>query len=219
MKHLNLTDELYQYLLDVSLHEDQTLLALREKTSKHKLAIMQTAPEQAQFMQFLLKLIGAKRVLELGTYTGYATLAMAQALPEDGQVITCDINDEWTSIGKPYWEASGEAHKISLKLGKALDTIDKLLQEKAVFDFIFIDADKTNYIPYYEAALQLLSPQGMIAIDNTLWEGRVIDPSDTGGQTREIRKLNLLLKEDKRVHISLLPIGDGLTLVKPKTAI
>lgn len=218
MKQLQLTEQLYQYMLDVSLREHPVLQSLRNETSKMKLAAMQTAPEQAQFMQFLLRLIGARNVLELGTFTGYSALAMSLVLPEDGKLITCDINEEWTSVAYPYWEQAGQREKITLKLGPALESLDQLIAEgeKNSFDFIFIDADKTNYREYYERALQLVSPKGMIAIDNVFWGGKVIDETEMGGQTKEIRRLNALIKNDERVDASLLAIADGLFLVRPK---
>lgn len=218
MKHLSLTPALYDYMLDISLREDSILNALREETAKMRLAIMQVAPEQAQFMQFLIRLIGAKKVLELGTFTGYSALAMALALPDDGELITCDINTEWTAVAQPFWRQAKQDKKIKLRLAPALDSLHHLLEEgyKHQFDFIFIDADKTNYMNYYELALQLISPRGLIAIDNIFWGGKVIDTQVTGGQTREIRRLNAFLKEDERVDISLLAIADGLFLVKPR---
>lgn len=217
MKHLSLTPELYEYMLDKSLREHPALKGIREATSTMELANMQVSPEQAQFMQLLLRLINAKNVLELGTFTGYSALAMSLVLPDDGQLITCDINKEWTSKAPAYWKEAQQDHKIKLRLGPALETLQSLLQEGWVhqFDFIFIDADKTNYVNYYELALQLIKPQGLIAIDNIFWGGSVIDPDDNSGQTREIRKLNELIKNDHRVHISLLPIADGLLLVQP----
>lgn len=218
MKHLSLTPALYDYLLDVSLQEHPTLKALREDTAKMPLAVMQISPEQAQFMQFLIRLINAKNVLELGTFTGYSALAMALAMPNDGRVITCDINSEWTCKAPLFWQQAKQEMKIDLRLAPALKTLHQLLEEghEHSFDFIFIDADKTNYVNYYELALQLLSPSGIIAIDNVLWEGKVIDPQEIGGQTREIRKLNALIKQDSRVYTSMLPIADGLFLIQLK---
>lgn len=218
MKQLAITEDLYHYLLDASLREHPVLHALRTETAKLPLGGMQVAPEQAQFMQFLLKLINARKVLEVGTFTGYSALAMALVLPEDGELITCDINSQWTDRALPFWREAQQDKKISLRLAPALETLKGLLQQgmQQHFDFIFIDADKTNYVNYYELALQLIKPQGLIAIDNTLWDGKVIDMQQNDGQTREIRRLNALLKQDERVDISLLAIADGLFLVRPR---
>ncbi|RUR10494.1 class I SAM-dependent methyltransferase [Legionella septentrionalis] len=217
MKHINMTPELYEYLLQTSVQEHPVLKALREETAKLPLANMQIAPEQAQFMQFLLRIIGAKNVLELGTFTGYSSLAMALALPEDGHLLTCDINEEWTEKAYPFWREAHQDNKIELRLGQALDTLEKLVAtHKHAFDFIFIDADKTNYVNYYELSLQLVKPHGIIAIDNVLWSGKVVDKQENNGQTREIRRLNEILQHDKRVFTSLLPIADGLFLIQPK---
>ncbi len=213
------TPALYDYLIDVSLREHPVLRALRDETAKMPLGHMQIAPEVAQFMQMLIRLLRAKKVLEIGTFTGYSALSMALALPEDGTVITCDINSEWTKNVHFYWQQADQDKKIELKLAPALNTLDELLQEGAqqTFDFIFIDADKTNYIKYYQRALELISPHGLIAIDNVFWYGQVIDGSVTNAQTREIRKLNEYIKHDKRVNTSLLAIGDGLFLIQPIT--
>lgn len=218
MKHVPLTSALYDYMLDVSVREHPVLQALREETAKLSLAVMQVAPEQAQFMQMLIRLLRAKNILELGTFTGYSALAMSLALPNDGHLITCDISTEWTDKAHPFWQQAGQDKKIELRLGRALDTLDELLHTgfAHTFDFIFIDADKTNYLNYYEKALQLVSPHGLIAIDNVFWDGAVIDANDTGAQTREIRKLNAFIKQDERVDTSLLPIADGLFLVTLK---
>ena len=216
MKHINLKPELCDYIVDVSLREHPSLQRLRKETSSMALANMQVAPEQAQFMQLLLRTLQAKKVLELGTFTGYSALAMALALPDNGKLITCDRNPEWTSKALYFWREANQEHKIELRLGQALDTMHELLRDgaKESFDFIFIDGDKTNYVQYYELALQLITPQGLIAIDNVFWHGKVIDEQELGGQTREIRKLNALIKNDPRVHICLLPIGDGLFLLQ-----
>jgi predicted O-methyltransferase YrrM len=217
MKHLQLTPALYEYMLDISLREHPVLKAIREDTSTMELANMQVAPEQAQFMQFLIRLISAKNVLELGTFTGYSALAMSLALPDDGQLITCDISAEWTKKTHSFWLDAHQEKKIQLRLGPAVDTLYSLLNEgwKQKFDFIFIDADKTNYLNYYELALKLIKPSGLIVIDNVFWDGNVINTDDVSGQTREIKKLNELIKKDQRVYVSLLPIADGLFLVQP----
>jgi len=218
MKHLNLTSQLYDYMLDISLREHPVLRALRDDTASMALAAMQVAPEQAQFLQFLIKLINAQTVLELGTFTGYSALAMALALPENGELITCDISAEWTQKAHSFWKMAGQENKIQLRLAPALKSMNALLNEgyRQQVDFIFIDADKTNYIHYYELALQLIKPQGLIAIDNIFWDGKVIDELETGAQTREIRRLNDFIKQDERVDTSLLAIADGLFLIKPR---
>lgn len=217
MKHLTLTPELYRYMLDKSLREHPSLKGLRQETAQMELANMQVAPEQAQFMQFLLRVLRAKNVLELGTFTGYSALAMALALPDDGQLITLDVSEEWTSKAFPFWEEAKQDHKIQLRLGPALESMYALINDgwAKKFDFIFIDADKTNYLQYYELALQLINPRGIIAIDNIFWDGNVVNEEDTRAQTREIRKLNDFIQNDARVFVSLLPIADGLFLIQP----
>lgn len=216
MKQPNLTPALYDYMLEIASHESPVLKALREETAQLPLAIMQVPPEQAQFMQFLIRLITARKVLELGTFTGYSALAMAYALPDDGELITCDINPEWTAIAKRFWQEAKQDNKIQLRLAPALDSLTQLIKEGYRFDFIFIDADKTNYLNYYELSLQLISPRGLIAIDNVFYGGTVIDKEDQSAQVREIRRLNEFIKQDQRVDVSLLAIADGLFLVKPR---
>jgi len=214
----SLSEELYQYLLRVSLRDRDVLRRLREETATHERATMQIGPDQGQFMGLLLELIGAKNVLEVGTFTGYSALAMALALPEDGRLIACDISEEWTSIGRRYWEEAGVSHKIDLRLGPAGGTLEALLEEGrgGTFDFAFIDADKTGYDVYYERVLELLRPGGLVAVDNTLWEGKVADPTETDPDTEAIRAFNLKVRSDERVTLSLVPIGDGLTLARKR---
>lgn len=210
-----LSEALYDYLLGVSLREPDVLRELREATEQEEYSQMRSAPEQGQFMAMLLKLTGARRVLEVGTYTGYATLWMAQALPEDGQVITCDLSERWTFVARRYWERAGVSAKVRLELGPALETLDSLIVAGTEpFDFAFIDADKANYENYYERCLELLNPGGLIAVDNVLWGGSVVDPDNSAPETMAIRAFNRLLHADARVELSMLPVADGLTLVR-----
>ncbi|MBD2335540.1 class I SAM-dependent methyltransferase [Calothrix sp. FACHB-156] len=209
-----LEPNLYNYLLSVSLREPEILTQLRQETAQHPMARMQIAPEQGQFMALLVQLIGAKKTLELGVFTGYSTLVVALALPSDGKIVACDVNEEFTAIARRYWQQAGVADKIDLHIAPALDTLDKLLQagEAATFDFAFIDADKSNYDAYYERSLQLIRPGGVIAIDNVLWSGRVADPQVQDNRTKRIRAFNQKLHQDPRINLSLVPIADGLTL-------
>lgn len=216
---VQLTDELYDYLVSVSVREPQTMRDLRAETAKLAEHGMQIGPEQAQFMSLLIKLIGAKRTLELGTFTGYSALTVALALPEDGQIVACDVSDEWTSIGRRYWEEAGVAHKIDLRIAPALETLSKMsadASQQDTFDFAFIDADKDNYGAYFEHCIRLVRPGGLIAIDNVLRGGAVVDKSDQKAGTVAIRELNAKLAYDERVDVSLVPIGDGLTLVRKR---
>ena len=216
-RSLNLDDTLYQYLLDHSLREHPEQIALREATRTHPRAQMQIAPEQGQFMALLVKLIGARRCIEVGVFTGYSALAVALALPADGRVLACDISDEFTAIGKPFWQRAGVAHKIDLRLAPALQTLDACLAagEAGQHDFAFIDADKTGYDGYYERCLQLLRPGGLIAIDNVLWEGAVAHPADSA-DTRALQALNDKLHRDQRIDLSMLPLGDGVSLARKR---
>ena len=213
---IGLSDELYRYLLDVSLRETPLQRRLREETANNPLAQMQIAPEQGQFMSLLVRMLGAHRAIEIGVFTGYSSLCIAAALPADGELIACDVNADWTAIARRYWQEAGLAHKISLRLAPALDTLDTLLRngEEGRFDFVFIDADKTNYRHYYERALALLRPGGLIAVDNVLWGGSVADKQNQEPDTLAIRAFNRALHEDARVELSLVPIGDGLTLAR-----
>jgi caffeoyl-CoA O-methyltransferase len=213
-----LTDELYDYVLRVSMREPELLRRLREETGALENARMQISPEQGQFMALLVELMGARRTLEVGTFTGYSALVVALALPADGRVVACDVSEEWTRVARRYWEEAGVAHMIGLRLGPAVGTLEELLGEgrREDFDFAFIDADKLNYDAYYELALELVRPGGLIAIDNTLWSGKVIDAGVTDDDTEAIRRLNEKLKTDERVTLSLVPIGDGLSLARKR---
>ena len=215
---LKLTDRLYDYVLEVSSREPPVMRALRTETARLPESRMQTAPEEAQFLGFLVELVGAKRILEIGTFTGYGALAMALALPKDGHLIACDISPIFTAIARRYWRRAGVADKIRLELGPALATLDRLIGAgyAGAFDLAFIDADKTNYSKYYERALKLVRPGGLIAIDNVLWGGKVADARARDRDTLAIRALNRKLRGDRRVSLSLLPIADGLTLARKR---
>jgi predicted O-methyltransferase YrrM len=214
-----LSDTVRQYLLSVSVHEPAVLARLREETARLPMAMMQISPEQGQLLALLVGVLQARRCLEVGTFTGYSALWVALALPEDGRVTACDVSEEWTAIGRRRWKEAGVEHKIALHLGPGVETLDRLIAEgeSGQYDFAFIDADKSNYWNYYERALRLLRPGGLIAVDNTLWSGRPADPEDRDTTTVVIRDFNARLYQDQRVQISILPIGDGLTLIlKPR---
>jgi len=215
---LNLNDQLYDYFLSVSLRENEVLKSLREETAKLPEHNMQISPEQGQFMRLLVQLIGAQKGIEVGVFTGYSALSVALGLPEDGQLIALDVSEEWTNVGRRYWEMADVAHKIDLRIAPALDSLQNLIAEgkENTFDFAFIDADKENYYNYYEYCLQLLRPNGLIAIDNVLWSGRVADLDNTETETLAIRELNEKLFKDNRIDLSLLPLSDGLTLIRKK---
>jgi caffeoyl-CoA O-methyltransferase len=213
IRSLQLTEGLYRYLLDRSLREHPAQAALRQATSTHPQAGMQIGPEQGQLMALLVRLIGARRAIEVGVFTGYSALAVALALPDGGRLLACDINDEYTGIGMPFWQQAGVAHKIDLRLAPAVQTLDACLAagEARSYDFAFIDADKTGYDGYFERCLALLRPGGLIVIDNTLWHGRVAEPSEDP-DTLSLQALNRKLHHDERIDLALLPIGDGVTL-------
>jgi predicted O-methyltransferase YrrM len=213
-KTFTLSDELYAYLFENSVREPDILRRLRDETARDSMARMQIAPEQGQLMQLLVRLMGARRCLEVGVFTGYSSLAVALALPADGRILACDISDTWTGVAQRYWAEAGVAGKIDLRLAPALQTLDGLIGAGGAgsFDFAFIDADKTSYQAYYERALTLIRVGGLVAIDNTLWEGRVADPMAHDADTQAIRDFNRHLRDDRRVHLCLVPIGDGLSL-------
>jgi len=213
---LNMTEALYAYLLQTGLREHALLQELRQATSSLELARMQIAPEQGQFMSFLVKLLGVKRIIEVGVFTGYSSLSMAMALPEDGELIACDVNEEWTTMAREYWLKADVDHKISLRLAPAVSTLQGLLEdgEADQFDLAFIDADKAAYDDYYESCLKLVHKGGLILLDNTLWGGSVADVSDQMEDTCAIREMNEKIQNDARVDMCLLPVADGLTLVR-----
>ncbi|WGV27217.1 class I SAM-dependent methyltransferase [Halotia branconii] len=206
--------QLYNYLLSTSLREADILRQLRQETANHPMSNMQIAPEQGQFMALLVQLMGAKKTLEVGVFTGYSSLVVALALPTDGKVVACDVSEEFTAIARRYWQQAGVANKIDLHIAPAMETLDNLLAAGAAnsFDFAFIDADKSNYDGYYERSLLLVRPGGLIAIDNVLWSGRVADPQEQNNRTKNIRAFNEKLHQDQRINLSLVPIADGLTL-------
>ena len=209
-----LEQTLADYIQSISLREPDILKQLREETAKLSMAQMQISPEQGQFMALLVQLMGAKQTLDIGVFTGYSALAVALALPDDGKVIACDISEEYTAIGKDFWARAGVSEKIDLRIAPALETLEKLITEGETgsFDLAFIDADKRNYENYYERALILLRPGGLILIDNVLWSGKVLDPTITDKQTQAIREFNRKLYQDSRISLSLIAIADGLTL-------
>jgi predicted O-methyltransferase YrrM len=212
---LALDDALYKYLL-AQLREHPAQVALRAATAAQPHAGMQISPEQGQFMALLVKLLGARRTIEIGVFTGYSALSVALALPADGQVVACDLSEEWTSIARKFWEKAGVAGKIDLRLAPAAKTLDALLAAGGAdqYDFAFIDADKPGYMAYYESCLELVRRGGLIAVDNTLWSGYVADPAQQDKDTAAIRAFNDALHADERIDLSLLPIGDGLTLAR-----
>jgi predicted O-methyltransferase YrrM len=214
---LNLDQKLYEYLLSVSLREPDVLNRLRALTAKLPESNMQIAPEQGQFMRMLVQLTNAKRIIEIGTFTGYSALSLALGLPEDGLLVCCDSNKQWPSIGKSFWEEAGVDHKIKFMHGMAIDTLNSLLEkEPDSFDMVFIDADKISYQAYFEASLKLIRQGGLILVDNTLWNGAVANAKENDTSTVAIRAFNKALLDDVRVDISLLPLGDGLTLIRKK---
>lgn len=215
---IQVTDQVHEYMLGVSLREPKVLQQLREETANLEEGGMQLSPEQGQFMRFLVRMLGAKRTLEVGVFTGYSSLSVAFGLPDDGQIVACDVSEQYTSIARRYWQAAGMDHKIQLHLGPAVHTLDNLIQAGHLnsFDFAFIDADKENYARYYEQCLQLVRRGGVIGIDNTLWGGTLVDEGQQDDSTNAIRALNKKLHADDRVELSMVPIGDGFTLARKR---
>ena len=211
---LGLSDDLLAYLRQNGVREDADLAALREETQKLPMGLMQISPEQGALMRLLIKLLGARNTLEVGVFTGYSSLVVAKAMGPGGKVVALDISKEWTDIGRRHWEKAGVADRIDLRLGPGVESLKALVAEgrAGTFDFAFIDADKTGYDAYYEAALTLLRPGGLIGIDNVLWSGKVADPEDHSADTLALRALNKKILADARVEATMVPIGDGLTL-------
>jgi len=217
LRTIAIDDRLQQYVIDHSVHEHPVLAELREATRKHRNAGMQIAPDQGQLMALLVKLIGARRTIEIGVFTGYSSLAVALALPEDGQVLACDISDEYTQVARKYWERAGMAKKITLVLAPAQQTLDARLAagEAGTYDFAFIDADKTGYEGYYERCLKLLRAGGLIAVDNVLWSGAVARAAKDD-DTKALQAFNKKLHGDARIDLAMLTVGDGLTLARKR---
>ena len=216
-KDIPLTQELRTYLLKYGGIDTPELEALRELAENSPHRALQTTPEQGQFIYFLLRLIGARKALELGVFMGYGTLSIALALPEDGKVVACELDAQFPCLAQPYWERAGVVHKIDLRIAPALETLKQLAQEEVKdFDFVFIDADKENYMNYYEQSLTMLRRGGMMALDNTLWSGKLADKHAQGEQTQAFRQLNAHIQHDTRIDSCLLPLADGMTLVRKK---
>jgi len=212
-----LPEEISRYIGEHAVREAPVLRELRKATASVKWSGMQIGADQGNLMALLVKLMGAKRCLEIGTYTGYSALAVALALPKDGSIVCCDISEEWTAIGKPFWKKAGVEKKIDLRIGPALRTLDELLgKEKGKFDFAFIDADKENYVNYYERCLELLRPGGLIAVDNVLWSGEVANKKAQDGMTVALREFNDKVHKDERVDLVMLSVGDGVTLARKR---
>jgi predicted O-methyltransferase YrrM len=217
-RHFAFDERTYQYVIDTSVRETDVARRLREETQRLPQAQMQIGPDQGQFLQLLVQSIHAKKTLEVGVFTGYSSLWVAMGLPDDGRIVACDVSEEYTAVARRYWKEAGVDRKIDLQLRPALETLDDLLanNEAGTFDFAFIDADKGNYDNYYERALKLMRVGGLIAVDNTIWSGRVADPKASDTDTVAIRRLNEKLHRDERIALSMLTVGDGLTLAMKK---
>ena len=215
-KTIGISDELEAYVLQVGTREPDVLVRLREETASIPQHGMQIAPEEGAFLAMLVELTGARRCIEVGTFTGYSSTAVALALPEDGRVVCCDVSEEWTSMARRYWQEAGVAHKVDLRIAPAAETLDGLLEQgdEDSYDFAFVDADKAGYDGYYERLLRLVRPGGLIAFDNTLWGGAVLEDDAEDKDTRALQALNTKLAGDERVSICLLPLADGVTLAR-----
>ncbi|TGN00447.1 O-methyltransferase [Leptospira yasudae] len=228
-KNIQLTEKLEEYIFRNSVREPDSFRRLREETGKLAQANMQISPEEGQFLHILAKLSGAKRIIEIGTFTGYSSLCFGSALPSDGKILCCDISEEWTTIARKYWKENGLESKIRLKIGSALETLQVILDSKSApewasdftfgsssIDLVFLDADKENYPNYYPLILKLLKPGGLLIVDNVLWDGSVADETHQEISTIGIRKLNEMIHNDESVDVSLVPIADGVSLVRKK---
>lgn len=213
---IGISDELAAYVIKFGTREPDVLSRLRDETAALPQHRMQIAPEQGAFLALLVELIGARRCIEVGTFTGYSSTAVALALPVDGQIVCCDVSEEWTAVARKSWESAGVTGKIDLRIAPAAETLDQLLADggEGAFDFAFIDADKAGYDGYYERLLRLVRPGGLIALDNTLWSGKVLDPDADDSDTQALHTLNAKLADDERVTLCLLPIADGVTLAR-----
>jgi caffeoyl-CoA O-methyltransferase len=216
LRSIGLSENLHRYLLDVSLREPDVMRRLREETADREDASMQIAPEEGQFLALLVRLLGAERTLEIGTFTGYSALAVAFALPAHGRVTACEIDPAFAALARRWWEEAGVEEKIEIRVAPAVETLDRMLEEGLAgrFDFAFIDADKVGYSAYWERCLVLVRRGGLVVVDNVLWDGRVVDPADTEASTEAIRAFNARVRDDERVDLSLVPVGDGLTLAR-----
>ncbi len=215
-KYISLTSDLYAYLLRQRSERDPILAELVAETDAlGPAARMQISPEQGAFMTLLTRAIGARNAIEVGTFTGYSSLAVVRGLPEDGKLLCCDLNEEWTGIARRFWKKAGVADKIELRIGPALETL-RTLASGPQFDIAFVDADKVNYRAYYEEILQRLRENGLILFDNVLWRGAVADPENNAEETRALRDLNAFLAQDERVEVVILPVGDGLSIARKK---
>jgi predicted O-methyltransferase YrrM len=217
-RNVQVNDTLYRYILEHSVREPEVLRELREETAKLPQAGMQIGPEQGQLMGLMARLVGARRCIEVGVFTGYSSLSVALALPADGRIVACDVSEEWTAVARRYWRKAGVDAKIDLRLAPAVETLDGLIAagEAGRYDMAFIDADKGGYLAYYERCLALLRPGGLILVDNTLWSGDVADPANTKPDTVSLRAFNAALHRDERIDLALLPIGDGVTFARKR---